>query len=61
MSANSKWLSGPPFFRKEEEFWPRDPSVHQLELSEDDPEIERDTQSHSQSLVIAKVKTLFQV
>ena len=51
MSANSKWLNGPPFLRKEEEFWPRDPTVHQLELSEDDPEIKRDTQTHSQSLI----------
>ena len=51
MSANSKWLNGPPFFRKEEEFWPHDPTVHQPELSEDDPEIKRDTQSHSQLLI----------
>ena len=49
MNANSKWLNGPPFLRKEE-FWPRDPTVHQPELSEDDPEIKRDIQSHSQSL-----------
>ena len=50
MNANRKWLNGPPFLRKEEEFWPRDPTVHQPELSEDDPEIKRDIQSHSQSL-----------
>ena len=40
--------------RKEEEFWPRDPTVYQPELSEDDPEIKRDTQSHSQSLILQR-------
>ena len=49
MNANRKWLNGPPFLRKEE-FWHRDPTVHQPELSEDDTEIKRDIQSHSQSL-----------
>ena len=51
-----------PFLRKEEEFRPRDPTVHQPELSEDNPEIKRDTQNHWVNLeFITEVKTLFQV
>ena len=50
MRTNSKWLNGPQFLRKKRECWPRDPTVHQPELSDDDPEIKRDSQSCSQSL-----------
>ena len=50
MRTNSKWLNGPQFLRKKRECWPRDPTVHQPELSDDDQEIKRDSQSCSQSL-----------
>ena len=50
MRTNSKWLNGPQFLRKKKECWPRDPTVHQPELSDDDPQIKRDSQSCSQSL-----------
>ena len=46
--ANSKWLNVPQFLTKKDEFWPRDPTLHEPELSDDDPEIKR-TQSNSQS------------
>ena len=49
MSAGSKWLSGPEFLKKREEFWPFDPTIRQPELSDDDPEIKRETQLHNQS------------
>ena len=49
MCANSKWLNGPQFLTKKDEFWPRDPTPHGPKLSDDDPEIKRDTQSNSQS------------
>ena len=48
MSANSKWLNGPQFLTKKDEFWPRDPTLHEAELSDDDPEIKR-AQSNKQS------------
>ena len=41
MCANSKWLNGPQFLAKKGELWPRDPTLHELELSDDDPEIKR--------------------
>ena len=50
MRTNSKWLNAPQFLRKKKERWPRDPTVNQPELSDDDPEIKRDSQSYSQSL-----------
>jgi len=50
MSASSKWLSGPEFLKKREELWPCDPTIRQPELSDDDPEIKRETQLHNQSL-----------
>ena len=50
MSTSSKWLSL-EFLKKKEEFWPCDPSVHQPEPLDDDPEIKHETQSHSQSLI----------
>jgi len=34
MSASSKWLSGPKFLKKREEFWSCDPTICQPELSE---------------------------
>ena len=46
--AISKWLSVPPFLAKNYEFWPRDPTLHEPELSDGDPEITR-AQSNSQS------------
>ena len=49
MSASSKWLNGPAFLKKNEEFWPCDPTIRQPELPEDDPEVKRENQSHSQS------------
>ena len=49
MSASSKWLNGPEFLKKTEEFWPGDPTIRQPELLEDDPEVKREIQSHSQS------------
>ena len=48
MCANSKWLNGPQFLTRKDEFWPRDPTLHEPELSDDDPEIKR-AQSNSQS------------
>ena len=48
MCANSKWLNGPQFLTRRDEFWPRDPTLHEPELSDDDPEIKR-AQSNSQS------------
>ena len=48
MCANSKWLSVPQYLAKKDEFWPRDPTLHEPELSDDDPEIKR-AQSNSQS------------
>ena len=48
MCANSKWLNVPQFLTKKDEFWPRDPTLHEPELSDDDPEIKR-AQSNSQS------------
>ena len=48
MCANSKWLNGPQFLTKKDEFWPRDHTLHEPELSDDDPEIKR-AQSNSQS------------
>lgn len=50
MSTSSKWLSGPEFLKKKEEFWPCDPTIHRSGPSDDDPEIKRETHSHSQSL-----------
>ena len=47
MCANSKWLNVPQFLAKKDEFWPRDPTLHEPELSDDDPEIKR-AQSNSQ-------------
>ena len=49
MSASSKWLSGPEFLKKKEEFWPCDPTLRQQELSDEDPEIRGETQLFSQS------------
>ena len=49
MCANNRWLNGPQFLTKKDEFWPRDPTLHEPELSDDDPEIKRDAQSNSQS------------
>ena len=48
MCANSNWLNGPQFLTKKDEFWPRDPTLHEPELSDDDPEIKR-AQYNSQS------------
>ena len=48
MCANSKWLNGPQFLTKKDGFWSRDPTLHEPELSDDDPEIKR-AQSNSQS------------
>ena len=48
MCANSKWLNAPHFLTKKDEFWPRDPTLHEPELSDDDPEIKR-AQYNSQS------------
>ena len=48
MCANSKWLNGPQFLTKKDEFWPRDHTLHEPELSDDDPEIKL-AQSNSQS------------
>ena len=48
MCANSKWLRVPQFVAKKDEFWPRDPTLHETELSDDDPEIKR-AQSNNQS------------
>ena len=48
MCANSKWLTGPQFLTKKGGFWPRDPTLHEPELSDDDPEI-KGAQSNSQS------------
>ncbi|XP_078372656.1 uncharacterized protein LOC144656297 [Oculina patagonica] len=50
MSTTSKWLNGPEFLKENEEFWPPDRSTCQPEIREDDPEIKRENQSHSQSL-----------
>ena len=47
-SASSKWLCGPKFLKKKEEFWPRDPTLRQPELSDDDPEIKGETQLFNQ-------------
>ena len=49
MSTSSKWLNGPEFLKKNEEFWPCDPTIRQPELPEDDPEVKRENQSYSQS------------
>ena len=48
MCANSKWLNGPQFLTRKDEFWPRDPTLHEPELSDDDAEVKR-AQSNSQS------------
>ena len=48
MSLSSKWLSGPEFLKKKEEFWPRDPTLCQPELSDDDHEIRHETQLFNQ-------------
>ena len=50
MINNSKWLNGPTFLRKNEESWPSDLTNAQNELSDDDPEVKLDVQSHSQRL-----------
>lgn len=50
MINNSKWLTGPMFLRKNEESWPSDLTNVQNELSDDDPELKPDIQSHSQTL-----------
>ena len=49
MSASNKWLSGPEFLKKKEEFWPCDPTIRQPELSDDDLEIKREVQLYNQS------------
>ena len=49
MSASSKWLSGPEFLKKKEEFWPCDPTIHRPELSDDDLEVKREVQLYNQS------------
>ena len=41
MCANSKWLNSPQFLTKKDEFWPLDPTLHESEVSDDDPEIKR--------------------
>ena len=51
MIQNSRWLNGPEFLTKEEHFWPRDPSHHQMELSTDDPEVKRDVQIYIQTAI----------
>ena len=48
MCENSKWLNGPQFLTRKDEFGPRDPTLHEPELSDDDPEIKRG-QSNGQS------------
>ena len=50
MGASSKWLSGPKFLKKKEEFWPCDPTIHQPELSDEDLEIKHEIQRYNQSL-----------
>ena len=50
MINNSKWLNGPMFLRKNEESWPSDLTNVQNQLSDDDPELKPDVQSHSQTL-----------
>jgi hypothetical protein len=59
MSASSKWLSGPEFLKKREEFWPCDPTILQPELSDDDPEIKRETQLFNQSSTRHRGKEVF--
>ena len=51
MIQNSRWLNGPEFLTKEEHFWPRDPSHHQMERSTDDPEVKRDVQIYIQTAI----------
>ena len=46
---NSKWLMGPQFLSRESKFWPLNPTLHQPELTDDDPEIKHEVQAHSQS------------
>ena len=47
---DSKWLNGSIFLHKNEESWPRDLTNVPKELSDDDPEVKPDVQSHSQTL-----------
>ena len=49
MSGSSKWLSGPEVLKKRVQFWPCDPTIRQPNLSDDDPEIKRETQLYNQS------------
>ncbi|PFX17955.1 hypothetical protein AWC38_SpisGene17711 [Stylophora pistillata] len=58
MSTSSKWLSGPEFLKKKDEFWPCDPTIHRSGPSDHDPEIKRETHSHSQSLTRHRSKVL---
>ncbi|XP_044167448.1 uncharacterized protein LOC122951507 [Acropora millepora] len=47
MINNSKWLNGPMSYRQNEECWLSDLTNVQNELSDDDPELIPDVQSHS--------------
>ena len=50
MINNSKWLNGPMLLRKNKDSWPSDLTNVQNELSDEDPELKPDVQSHSQTL-----------
>ena len=50
MINNSKWLNGPMLLRKNKESWPRDLTNVENELSDEDPELKPDVQSHNQTL-----------
>ena len=50
MINNSKWLNGPMLLRKNKVSWPRDLKNVENELSDEDPELKPDVQSHNQTL-----------
>ncbi|XP_044172364.1 uncharacterized protein LOC122956752 [Acropora millepora] len=50
MINNSKWLNGPMLLRKNKVSWPRDFKNVENELSDEDPELKPDVQSHNQTL-----------
>ena len=50
MINNSKWLSGQMFLHKNKESWPSNLTNVQNQLSDYDPELKPDVQSHSQTL-----------
>jgi len=50
MINNSKWLNGRMFLHKNKESWPSDLTNVQNELSDYDPELKPDVQSHGQTL-----------